>query len=284
MRYIFVGNRKFVLEEMLQHKLLISQVFVIANTHLAKNIKDLNIPYKLIQSKNQLLNALALVDFDILVSNGCPYVLPIDEASKKKYINIHPSYLPDLKGIDPVIGSILFRRNAGATCHVMNNIIDGGDIISQVKIPYSADLDVSLLYQLSFVAEKQVFTKALKRNFLPLEKQKESSNLIYYSRCSEDRIITFREGNQELISKIKAFNNKSQGCAFHYRGKEYKVFDIKILDNEYLRQYTLKFDNYQIVFVYEDCIVFKKNKEVIQFFRVFGELSCINVGTYINEY
>lgn len=51
MRYIFVGNRKFVLEEMLQHKLLISQVFVIANTHLAKNIKDLNIPYKLIQSK-----------------------------------------------------------------------------------------------------------------------------------------------------------------------------------------------------------------------------------------
>ena len=46
---------------------------------------------------------------------------------KKKYVNIHPSFLPDLRGIDPVLGSILFKRDAGATCHIMSEKIDAGD-------------------------------------------------------------------------------------------------------------------------------------------------------------
>ena len=70
-----------------------------------------------------------------------------------------------MRGIDPVLGSILFKRDAGATCHIMSEKIDAGDIISQLKIPYSNDLDASLLYQLSFIAEKKVFHMALQKNF-----------------------------------------------------------------------------------------------------------------------
>ena len=91
--------------------------------------------------------------------------MPINKIKKGRYTNIHPSYLPDLKGIDPVLGSIKFSRDGGATCHEINERIDDGPIISRIKIPFTKDLDVTVLYQLSFVAEKEVFNEAFKNNF-----------------------------------------------------------------------------------------------------------------------
>ena len=283
MKYIFVGNRKFVLEEMIKHKLDIVEIFVISGTYLENDIQNIYHTYTLISSKQELLEKLAYLKYDILISNGCPYILPISKMQKKKYINIHPSLLPDLKGIDPVIGSILFNRDAGATCHVMDDTIDGGNIISQVKIPFSYDLDVSLLYQLSFLAEKESFVKALNNNFKSIEVQKNRDNLIYYSRKQEDRHITFEEDISKIINKIKAFNNKSQGAFFVYNGTKYKVFDIEILSNEYLNTYALNFKELQILFCYEDSIIFKKNNTIIKFHQVIGDLSAIKINSFINK-
>ena len=283
MKYIFVGNRKFVLEAMLKHKLNIVEIFVISGTHLENDMKNLNHPYTLISSKQELLKKLEKLKYDILVSNGCPYILPISKMQKKKYINIHPSLLPDLKGIDPVIGSILFNRDAGATCHMMDDTIDGGDIISQVEIPFSHDLDVSLLYQLSFLAEKESFVKALNNNFESIKVQKNKDGLIYYSRKKEDRHITFEENISEINNKIKAFNNKSQGAFFIYNTTEYKVFDIEILSNEYLNTYALNFKEFEILFCYEDSIIFKINNSIIKFHQVIGDLSAIKINSFINK-
>ena len=283
MKYIFVGNRKFILEEMIKHKLDIVEIFVILGTHLESDMKNIGYSYRVISSKKELLEKLEHLEYDILISNGCPYILPISKMQKKKYINIHPSLLPDLKGMDPVIGSILFNRDTGATCHVMDDTIDGGDIISQVKIPFSHDLDVSLLYQLSFLAEKESFVKALDNNFQSIEVQKNRDNLIYYSRKKEDRHITFEEDVSEIMNKIKAFNNKSQGAFFIYDGTKYKVFDIEILSNEYLNTYALNFKELQILFCYEDSIIFKKNNTIIKFHQVIGDLSAIKINSFINK-
>jgi methionyl-tRNA formyltransferase len=281
MKYIFIGNRKFVLEEMLEKQLHIVAVFVVENTHLANDIKNMNIDYELISSKKQLLRKLDNIDYDVLISNGCPYILPISKMKGGKYINIHPSLLPDLKGIDPVIGAALFNRDAGATCHIMDDAIDGGDIISQVKIPYSDDLDVSLLYQLSFIAEKECFIKALNCKFQPIAKQQDIDDLMYYSRKPEDRHITFSEKNNEIINKIKAFNNKSQGAFFIYNDLEYKVFDIDVLYNIYLVEYASSFNEFEIMFCYEDNLIFLKDGQLLKLKQVVGDLSKIRVNTYL---
>ena len=148
--------------------------------------KKKQIPYQVIHSKKVLIEEINKTDFNILVSNGCRYILPVSKLPNKKYINFHPSCLPDLKGIDPAIGAILFQRDGGATCHIMNDNIDAGDIISQVKIPYTKDIDVCLMYQLSFIAEKKCFHLAYARNFEPLKAQEADDNAIYYSRTQED--------------------------------------------------------------------------------------------------
>ncbi|MBE0515249.1 formyltransferase family protein [Sulfurimonas sp.] len=281
MKFVFVGNRKFVLQEMCALKLDIIDALVIKNTHLEKEISDIVDKYSIISNKKELLNKLDNLEYDVLVSNGCPYILPISDMKKKLYINIHPSLLPNLKGIDPVIGAILYNKDSGATCHLMNDEIDAGDIISQVKIPKSEDLDVSLLYQLSFIAEKQVFRLAFDKNFVANQKQIDGVDDIYYSRCEEDKQIDFNESLGLMINKVKAFNNKSQGAYFTYQGDTYKVYDIDIVNNKFVDQYARSFKDQEVLFVYEDCVVVKKDNNIVKLSRIIGDLSKIKTKSSI---
>lgn len=281
MKYLFVGNRRFVLEEMLKANLSVVCALVIKDSYLERDVESLIIPYKIISSKEELLFHISLLDFDILISNGCPYILPVSNLNGKKYINIHPSYLPDLRGVDPTIGSILFCRNSGATCHIMNNSIDSGDIISQVKIPISDDLDVALLYQLSFVAEKMVFNQALLKDFEPYAVQVDNTDLIYYTRKDKDRYIDFLENNGIIFRKIKAFNVRSQGCVFYVNNCEFLVYEASRITNSFVVEYARDFISLQIIFVYEDAIVFKKDNEVIKFFKVIGDLTKIKSRDFL---
>jgi methionyl-tRNA formyltransferase len=173
--------------------------------------------------------------------------------------------LPDLRGVDPVIGAILFQRDSGATCHVMDDGIDTGAIVSQVRIPYSDDLDVATLYQLSFVAEQMAFKQALECQFSPLRLQCPASDNINYRRKPEDRVITFSEPNKLIFNKIKAFCNKSQGCQFTAAGGTFVVYAARTFHNQFIRQAMSSIEDGVVYFLYENSIVFKKDGEIIQF-------------------
>ena len=274
MKYVFVGNRKFVLEEMIRQNLSIQHIFVIANTHLQRDIKELtNTSFSFVSSKKELLAGLEEVEYDCLISNGCPFILPVDKMKSAKYINIHPSYLPDLRGVDPVVGAMLFQRDFGATCHYMDSGIDTGDMIQRVKIPLTNDLDIALAYQLSFRAEKEAFNLALEANFEVSQAQKDIGNEIYYKRSPKDQSITFEESNQEILSKIRAFSNLSQGAYFKAGGKDLKCHGAIILTNDYVKNAMSSLENLEVFLVYEDVIIFKKDDEVIKLCNVKGDLS-----------
>lgn len=83
MKFVFVGNRKFVLDEMLKRKLFMTDIFVVKDTHLERDLASSNFSHTLISSKQQLLERLDDIDFDVLISNGCPYILPITKMKKK---------------------------------------------------------------------------------------------------------------------------------------------------------------------------------------------------------
>mgnify|MGYP000150311387 CR=1 FL=1 len=281
MKFLFVGNRRFVLEEIIKSNVKITKVLVIKNSYLENDIIKMNVDFEVIDSKKELIRQIEINDFDVLVSNGCPYILPISKLKNKTYVNIHPSYLPDLKGVDPCIGALLFNRDSGATCHLMNDQIDSGDIISRVKIPYSRDLDISLLYQLSFIAESKAFSMALKRNFKPIKVRNYSSDLIYYTRKPNDRIINFEDSNLVIINKVKAFNNASQGCVFKVNDIDFIVYEATILRNKFLINLSKSFEDRTIIFNYEDSIVFKKDNEVMKFFKVLGSVNKLKQGDKI---
>ena len=286
MRILFVGNRRFVLEEILYRSLPLVGIAVIAGSHLESDFqsgilfdRQAQKLFKNIKNKRELLYFIQKNDFDILISNGCPYILPIDSLPKATYVNIHPSYLPDLRGCDPVIGAILYERDAGATCHIMDSGVDTGDIISQVHIPFTDDLDVTTLYQLSFFAEKDAFNKAVDLEFKPQKKQNNNDFFINYKRSESDMNISFKETNSEIIRKIKSFNNKSIGCGFYIENSLYKVFQAEIMHNSYLNDVVMRFNEGEIALSYEDSIVFHKDNQVIRFRNVLSlEGKMANVG------
>ena len=115
-------------------------------------------------SRERLIRELTLRDFDVLVSNGCPYILPISKLPKKLYINIHPSLLPDLKGKSPILEAISLNKPIGVTCHIMVDEVDSGPIISQIRIePDRSNLNEC--YREIFKAEAKVFRQAFNKGF-----------------------------------------------------------------------------------------------------------------------
>lgn len=282
-KFLFVGNRRFVLEEMLRCGLEIANVLVVKGTHLEKDLQNGLLPElkkpTLIESKSELMQIIRQTTFDVLISNGCPYILPIGDLPAAHYINIHPACLPDLRGVDPVIGAVLMGRDAGASCHVMDQGIDTGNIIAQIKIPMTDDLDVTILYQLSFMAEREAFRVALARNFKPAYPQNEKPDLVYYTRRLEDRQITFSEPNELILRKIKAFSNRSLGCEFIVNGNLFKVYSACVVRNPYLQAHLEKCDECVVALSFENSIVFKKDSQALRFDNLVAPFGCnLSVG------
>ena len=147
MTFAFIGNRMAVLNEM-----------------LLMGLYTIVIP---ISTRKDTIERIKWTNFDVLVSNGCPYILPISEIRRdgQIFVNIHPSLLPDLKGKSPILEAIKQHTPFGATCHLMVDEVDSGKILSQVR--YEADRDdLNDCYRKSYLAEAKAFLLAYKGGFV----------------------------------------------------------------------------------------------------------------------
>lgn len=271
MKIKFFGNRRFVLEEILKRTSNVD-INVISGTHLERDAFLSGLPHRIVYNKQDVVDELCKDDFDVMISNGLPYILNLQELPSKAYVNIHPSFLPDLRGVDPVLGAILFKRDAGATCHLIDNGIDTGPIISRIKIPYSEDLTASLLYQLSFHAEKMCFIDAWTRNFIPLGITPVLDSTLYFTRKADTRLISFSDNDTSIIQTVKAFDNKNQGARFFIGTEEVICHTAWLSKNPFLNKVFPKVKNNQVVLVYEDTVVIKRNENFI----FFGKISSIS--------
>lgn len=283
-KYIFCGNRPCVLSAMLNLGLNIVDVLLVENQYLRSFCETNSIKYTLVKSKKDVLLRLEQANYDIFVSNGCPYILPVSslaQATSAMYLNVHPSLLPDLRGSDPVPGAILFGRKSGATCYVMNDQLDAGDIISQIEINAIQGMDVTLLYQLSFKAEYDVFHEAWQKAFTPIATQKLRVTDIYYTFKQADLTIDWSANHDQIIRRIKAFNNRSKGCHFHHNQTDFKVYDAEWVKEPYITQILANTNENEVFFVYERNVAIAKDNGLLVLKQVEGDLTQIHNGEKI---
>ncbi len=258
--YVFAGNRAFVLQRMRELKLDICKIWAVKGSYLEKYLDSEGLAYEVIEEKQQFLEEIRNTEFDFFISNGLPVILPekVLASEGRKFVNIHPSLLPDLRGRDPVPGAILYRRTAGATCHMMDRGIDSGDIIAQVEIPYTDDLDAGLLYQLSFKAEADVFEMAYEKKFSPMQKQILRGTDIYYSFKPEDMDIDLNRDTAEVTaSKIKAFSTGNKGARLYIDNRIFICSDVICLQNSYVKEQYDKTPCGEVLLQYEDRLIVK---------------------------
>ena len=177
----------------------------------------------------------------------------------------------------------MFGRNSGATCHVMDDGIDSGPIISRVVIPHTQDLEAGLLYQMSFVAEKEVFNLAFDKGFRPDLKNIKSSDCISYKKNLRDLMIDFQEPTGQTISRIKAFSNKSQGARFKFRDSVFRVFDAEEVTNPYMLERIRQYQENEVVFNYEDNLLIKHGNSFLKLKNIEGDLSKVKTGDVLGE-
>ncbi|KAA3617584.1 MAG: hypothetical protein D8M58_01505 [Calditrichaeota bacterium] len=259
-KYIFAGNRFNVLQEMLKLELNVIKIFAVKNSWLEKELIKKNIGYEILPAKEEFVEQVQRITFDFFISNGLPYILPISklvENTKRKFINIHPSFLPDLRGADPQPGALLFGRDSGATCHYMNDQIDAGAIISQTKIEYSKKFDAGLLYQLSFLAEQDVFKEAWKKDFISIKNQG-SVDRLYYSFKTKDLYFDFNDSSHDIIRRIKAFNTPNKMARFLFNSNEILIENAQLIENEFMNYKYQNNSVNEVVVVYESSLVVKK--------------------------
>ena len=265
-KFLFLGTKINVLEYMVDLKLKIN-IIVPNDSNIVYYLKNKKLSFQTFSKKSELLDLITNTDFDVLISNSCPYILPISQIKKagQIFVNIHPSFLHDLGGSCQVNCAILSNKTAGATAHIMNDKIDAGEIISQIEIPIQ-DLSSKLLYELSCKAEQRVFELALENNFQPTFRQNKNSDYISFScKNDDDLLIDFRVlSNEEILRRIKAFNIKNQYARLEFQGKQIKIISAKILKNPALNSIYEKQNN-KVLLTYENCFLIKKDNEFLEF-------------------
>ena len=283
-RFLFVGNRGFVYEEMLRLGLDVAGVVAIEGSYLARALDARDVAHQVAASKADVVNALLAADVDVVVVNGCPYILPMSKLDDGQtlFINIHPSPLPDLRGADPVPGALLHRRDSGATAHFMDAGIDSGPIISRVVIPFSDDLDAGLLYQMSFEAEVEVFRLALERGFAPAMENVADESCVYYTRKDAHLRIDLSESTSRVLARIRAFSNRSQGARLGHSGALLKVYDAEEVSNPWLLERADRYRQGEVVYRYEATLVVRHGDSFLKLKSIEGDLSEIPVGTILD--
>ena len=79
-----------------------------------------------------------------------------------KILNVHPSLLPAFKGVDTHHRALVTGvKIYGASVHFVDEVLDGGQIISQVAVPVHADDDDDSLAERVLQAEHQLYPHAL---------------------------------------------------------------------------------------------------------------------------
>lgn len=95
------------------------------------------------------INDEILEEIDFIISYGYRHKISkeVIEKVNGNAVNLHISYLPYNRGADPNLWSFLENTPKGVTIHFIDEGIDTGDIISQLRINYDDDDTLATTYK-----------------------------------------------------------------------------------------------------------------------------------------
>lgn len=172
---------------------------------------------------------------DFMISVNYRYIIPKKIYSLANYaINIHGSLLPQYRGRTPHVWSIINGEcESGITCHLIEEVVDAGDIVSQIIIPIEEnDTGYSLLkkFELNY---PEILIDSIDKllNKCNLIKQDENSASYYGKRTPDMGYIDFRKNANEVINFIRAQADPYPG-AYYYLVDGRKIVINKVIECE----------------------------------------------------
>ncbi|WP_445384792.1 formyltransferase family protein [Robiginitalea sp. IMCC44478] len=264
-RIILLGCRTHVYKSAIEIGLNISKIYALEGSHLHHLLRAEDKSFRTFKESDgkKILEELLTMDFDILISNGCPILFPVERFKKEQILlNIHPTYLPFLKGKTPLNGLIYnSHSHYGATIHFLDNGIDTGKILYQEEHRITPDLDLGLLYYLSMKLEGPVFKKGwqlLEESGFQYRGRAQTGKGSYFNRTNNKRTVNWETHNTAtIIKKIQSFGLKSQGVFLSIYSKKYKVFEADQITNPELLKEAIKLKPGELFMEYDGKLLVK---------------------------
>jgi len=235
---IAVDAVKYIIESELLKK---ENLFVLPN----KNISNEDTWQKSLK-KYALDNNLQITNLDkmyryddlIFISLEFDKIINTNKFKTNKLYNIHFSYLPAYKGVYTSIFPILKgETESGVTLHKIDNGIDTGDIIEQIKFDIGINETARDLYFKYLKFGFELFKKNIRKILLNDISLKKQNNIkaSYFSRKSIDLQnidINFNKTSFEIHNQIRSMIFKEYQLP-NIKGKKIKK---SILLNEKMRE------------------------------------------------
>ncbi|MDC0453289.1 phosphoribosylglycinamide formyltransferase [Alphaproteobacteria bacterium] len=170
---IFISGRGSNMKSLIKYsqkknsKIEIAKVF--SNNKTSQGIeiaKKLNVPEVFYYSNKFFEEKIKknLDDIELICLAGFMKILSPSFVKKwkERLINIHPSYLPNFKGLNAQRKAIEAKASfSGCTVHYVNKKIDSGNIIKQKKIKILKKDDTESLTKKILIEEHKLYPKAL---------------------------------------------------------------------------------------------------------------------------
>lgn len=277
-RIVLIANRLNVIQsfkDLVDVELV--KLYILEDSLLDKHLATIDIDKRVhietftMKDKARLISEIKSLEFDLLISNGCPFILPIKEMKKEDqlFINIHPTLLPDLKGKTPLNGVFMTHRQfIGATMHYIDDGIDTGSIIAQKKVALTPDIDQGLVYKISFELEKDVFIEGMEKlqtNHYKYAGTMQKGKGSYFNRTEKLQTIDIYEDTTDvIINKVKSFNLRGQGTILSTDNFSYKIYFADKITNPYLIETYKSVPPFEIAFEYDNKVVIKTTDGMIK--------------------
>lgn len=181
-------------------------------------------------SDPDFLKALSRLSPDFLFSFSYSRIIRknVLDLFKDRAFNLHFSLLPRNRGCMPLIYALAEGdRETGATLHVMDEGIDTGDIVSQVRIPISESDTARTLYFRATAAGISLFAETYPRiteGSYARKAQSESEATYHPQRNPNDRWIDWRWDRDRIHAFIRAHSFfPYPGARFSFQGQETEV-------------------------------------------------------------
>ncbi len=235
MKYIFFGSNEFsqlVLEGLIKNGL--KPVLVVAPERKPQGRKKILLPSPVeslaLKENIPVLTPTVLDDdfiskikkigaeFALLSAYGKIIPSYLLKIFPKGFLNLHPSLLPKLRGATPIQTAILNgEKETGVTLFIMDEKIDHGPIISQLKIPL--DPSYNYLDLLKILAEEGVnlilktLSLWLKGKISPVPQDDHQASYCH-KITKEDEKINWQNDAFLIDRQIKAFNPEARNLYY----------------------------------------------------------------------
>ncbi len=167
---------------------------------------------------------------DLIITCAFGQILPKEvlEAARLGSLNIHASLLPKYRGSSPIQWALLNGdKETGVSLMYMDEQMDTGDVISQIKCPIDEYDNVGTLHDKLSLLGVEVLKQELphivnKTNY----RMKQDDSKASYTKMikREDELISFADEGQNIINKIRAFNPWPVAY-FKLNGNDIKVYE-----------------------------------------------------------